>query len=59
MTSAILFSQMEPRPLTAEFHDWYENDHIPARMALPRFQGARRFRALVRRARLPGRLRTR
>jgi len=47
MTPAILFSQMEPpTELTGEFHDWYENDHIPARMALPGFQGARRFRAL-------------
>lgn len=47
MTAAILFSQMEPpAPLTEEFHAWYETDHIPARMALPGFQGARRFRAL-------------
>jgi hypothetical protein len=47
MTPSILFSQMEPpAELTGEFHDWYENDHIPARMALPGFQGARRFRAL-------------
>jgi hypothetical protein len=47
MTPAILFSQMEPpTELTGGFHDWYENDHIPARMALPGFQGARRFRAL-------------
>jgi hypothetical protein len=47
MTPAILFSQMEPpAPLTGEFHAWYETDHVPARMALPGFQGARRFRAL-------------
>lgn len=44
---AILFSQMEPPPpLTGLFHEWYETDHIPARMALPGFTGARRFRAL-------------
>ena len=47
MTPAILFSQMEPPlDLTDEFHDWYDTDHIPARMALAGFQGARRFRAL-------------
>jgi hypothetical protein len=47
MNPAILFSQMEPPiELTDEFHAWYETDHIPARMALPGFQGARRFRAL-------------
>jgi hypothetical protein len=44
---AILFSQMEPPPeLTATFNDWYETDHIPARMVLPGFRAARRFRAL-------------
>jgi len=47
MTPAILFSQMEPPvELTGEFHRWYETDHIPARMALPGFLGARRYRAL-------------
>lgn len=47
MTPAILFSQMEPpASLAEEFHAWYEADHIPARMALPGFRGARRFRAL-------------
>jgi hypothetical protein len=46
-TPAILFSQMEPpTDLTETFHDWYNTDHIPARMVLPGFQGARRFRAL-------------
>lgn len=45
---AMLFSQMEPpAPLTDRFHEWYETDHIPARMALPGFRGARRFRALA------------
>jgi hypothetical protein len=47
MIPAMLFSQMEPpEPLTDEFHQWYDTDHIPARMALPGFRGARRFRAL-------------
>jgi hypothetical protein len=46
MTAGILFSQMEPPPeLAEEFERWYEADHIPARMALPGFVGARRYRA--------------
>ncbi|HEX3789270.1 MAG TPA: hypothetical protein VHW44_15510 [Pseudonocardiaceae bacterium] len=47
LTPGILFSQMEPPPeLTARFHDWYDNDHVPARTALDGFLGARRFHAL-------------
>ncbi len=47
MNPAILFSQMEPpAELTEEFHGWYESDHIPARMALPGFRAARRYRVL-------------
>jgi hypothetical protein len=43
----LLFSQMEP-PLGWEedFHDWYETEHIPARMALPGFSSAVRYEAL-------------
>lgn len=42
----LLFSQMEPPPGWEEdFHDWYESEHIPARMALPGFAGAVRFEA--------------
>jgi len=45
---ALLFSQMEPPPeRTAEFHDWYDGDHIPARMELSGFTGARRYRAVA------------
>jgi hypothetical protein len=47
MNPAILFSQMEPPAERCDdFHRWYETDHIPARMALPGFRGARRYRAL-------------
>jgi hypothetical protein len=47
LNPAMLFSQMQPPPeLTETFHEWYDTDHIPARMALPGFAGARRFRAL-------------
>lgn len=44
MTRGILFSQMTPpRDQIAEFHDWYETEHIPARMAIPGFSGAARY----------------
>lgn len=42
--TAMLFSQMEPPPgKEQEFNEWYETDHIPARMALEGFVRARRF----------------
>ena len=46
-TPAVLFSQMRP-PVdrTADFHDWYDTDHIPARMVLPGFRAARRFESV-------------
>lgn len=44
---ALLFSQMQPPPgLEAEFHDWYESEHIPARLAIPGFRSAVRYEAL-------------
>jgi hypothetical protein len=44
----LLFSQMEPPPgWEADFHDWYETEHIPARMRLPSFASAVRYRATV------------
>lgn len=43
----ILFSQMEPpEELTGRFHHWYDTDHVPARVALDGFLGARRFQAV-------------
>ncbi len=43
----LLFSQMEPpSELEDEFHDWYNAEHIPARMALPGFTSAVRYEAL-------------
>ena len=30
----------------AEFHDWYDHEHGPARLAVPGFRGAVRYRAL-------------
>ncbi len=43
----LLFSQMEPAPgAEADFHDWYETEHIPVRMAIPGFGSAVRYEAL-------------
>lgn len=43
----LLFSQMQPPPGEEDdFNDWYETDHIPARMALPGFASAVRYRAV-------------
>lgn len=45
MTRGMLFSQMSPPPeLVDEFHDWYETEHIPARMAISGFRSAARYR---------------
>jgi len=43
----LLFSQMDPPPGEAdEFDDWYEHEHIPARMELDGFTRAARYRGL-------------
>lgn len=43
----ILLSQMEPSPgWEADFHIWYDTDHIPARLALDGFESAVRYQAL-------------
>lgn len=45
--TGLLFSQMEPpEGSEAEFHDWYNHHHIPARMAIPGFASATRYEAL-------------
>ena len=42
----ILFSQMEPPAgWEADFHAWYDTDHIPARLAMDGFESARRYEA--------------
>jgi hypothetical protein len=44
---AILFSEMTPPPGHEDaFHDWYDREHIPARMRAPGFVSAQRYRAL-------------
>lgn len=43
----ILFSQMEPPTgWEADFHTWYDTDHIPARLAMDGFESAQRYEAL-------------
>lgn len=40
----ILFSQMdEPPGQEAEFHDWYDTEHIPDRLVIPGFAAASRY----------------
>ncbi|KAL6306135.1 hypothetical protein BKA93DRAFT_775070 [Sparassis latifolia] len=45
---ALLLSLSEPGPDVpeAEFHDWYNSDHIPARIASPVFQSWTRYTAI-------------
>ncbi|HEY4095372.1 MAG TPA: hypothetical protein VGM33_07680 [Baekduia sp.] len=44
MSAGLLFSQMEPPAGNeADFHDWYNNEHIPARMRIPGFTEAIRY----------------
>jgi hypothetical protein len=43
--NTILFSEMSPDPAwEAEFNDWYDQEHIPVRMAAPGFVSAQRYR---------------
>jgi hypothetical protein len=44
MSAGLLFSQMQPPAgWEADFHDWYETEHIPVRMAIPGFASAIRY----------------
>jgi hypothetical protein len=47
MADDLLFVYSAPGPVElAEFTDWYDNEHVPARVATPGFSGGARFRAL-------------
>jgi hypothetical protein len=47
MADDLLFVYSAPGPVDlAEFTDWYDNEHVPARLALPAFGTVTRFRAL-------------
>jgi hypothetical protein len=42
--TGILFSEMTPPPgREAEFHAWYDEEHIPLRMAVPGFLSGQRY----------------
>jgi hypothetical protein len=47
MSAGLFYVYTEPGTTDeAEFHDWYDNEHGPARLAVPRFRGVQRYRAL-------------
>jgi hypothetical protein len=35
-----------PPEIEADFNDWYDAEHVPERLAIPGFRGARRYRAV-------------
>ncbi len=47
MAAGLFYVYTEPGSVDeAEFHDWYDHEHGPARLAVPGFRGAQRYRAL-------------
>ena len=47
MAAGLFYVYTEPGSVDeAEFHDWYDHEHGPARLTVPGFRGARRYRAL-------------
>jgi hypothetical protein len=47
MTEGLLFVLAEPgRVGEDEFHDWYDNEHAPARLSVPGVRSGYRYRAL-------------
>ena len=47
MADDLLFVYTSPGPVgLGEFTDWYDNEHVPARQAVPGFGAVTRFRAL-------------
>ena len=47
MAAGLFYVYTEPGTVDeAEFHDWYDHEHGPARLAVPGFGGALRYRAL-------------
>ena len=44
MSNGLLLVTMEPPPgMSEEFHDWYDTEHVPERLALPGFRTATRW----------------
>ena len=47
MTAGLFYVYTEPGSVDeAEFHDWYDHEHGPARLRVPGFRGAVRYQAL-------------
>src|ERR1700683_159294 len=50
MAAGLLYVYTDPGPdgpvSEAEYHDWYDHEHGPARMTVPGFTGARRYQAI-------------
>ena len=47
MSAGLFYVYTEPGSVDeAEFHDWYDHEHGPARLKVPGFRGAYRYRAL-------------
>jgi hypothetical protein len=47
MADGLFLAYSEPGSVPeAEFHDWYDNEHLPARLTVPGFESATRYRAL-------------
>src|SRR4051812_45960006 len=47
MTEGLLFVLAEPGEVPGdEFHDWYDNEHAPARLSVPGIRTGYRYRAL-------------
>ena len=47
MAAGLFYVYTEPGSAgEAEFHDWYDHEHGPARLTVPGFRGACRYRAL-------------
>ena len=47
MADGLLFAYSDPGPIpAAEFNDWYDNEHGPARLTVPGISAGYRFRAL-------------
>jgi hypothetical protein len=50
MAAGLLYVYTDPGPdgpvTEAEYHDWYDHEHGPARMAVPGLTGACRYQAI-------------
>ena len=46
MTDGLFLAYSDPGSVPGdEFHDWYDNEHLPARLTVPGFESAARYRA--------------